>query len=1020
MEAPISSNASTISETSRVSSPLNKVSKRASLAKFTPVDQETISLLNPDYPNATARKYLAFEWKKLSTEEQIILRAKRTKRGIKCDICGLAGYFRENCPNECQSPPPTPSSTDSTPRPKKNKKKSKHQDKDEKEGPKLAYLDFTANSDTTSMKEGDENSSIQSLGVFWGSQAKSLASSSSFGDTEKKKKRRPRPTENYYKEGPSVSLLKQKVDLSTARPDATFRKEELRESDSTLGHFSFYNKAEKNYARNHSELTLQQVMRRLIRLLQTQLQSNIKELESTFDTSLLAPPSNKNQKNFYPEHLFHEDQQLRDYYVKKQSQKKNDNLSYRHQGSLRPIDDLDVVFRGEKTSYDDLYSTRKNAGESIHAKNTWKSVLAKNDILANSDPSLIFKQKKIDKLFENQSKWISLQSTDMKYRNDRFEHLLYMLHAEIEKEHEREGRILLAETRSLEKNVALDLWQERLSSVDLMIKVLHAYHFTAGLEEADFLLFCLEEWKHEGKRRVARFYGGDTSSHHDNATVSTADLTARTSNEEEGEEGKDGDDDTHNHSHVTSSTKKSKKSNSTASNNNNGRRDLVASSTHPYFQDVEYLKKTKRQHDKLREKSKTGTVFTGAANREIVERQKQEQEQKLLELENSVPMRSVETLLKSKTHPLITAVNPNDRMSPNRRMSIMTPAATTGSALESMFAQSKEIATLPSLEEITQQAMKHKEELDEFEEKKQRQRDLMSSSKAHENFTVKRFRHPRELDIEHVAQMKASFRRAGLGNRIRKGNDDDLAMVLPALIPIPKAFDGNSQTISHTGQNIIFKLKKNMVLSNLGYTPQTVVPLYVRNTLLEKEGTSISGDPTQDELAMDRRYAHYVGRPLVRFNPPEAVKEIQDSLLGSSANSEILSTTNGSLQGSSTSLKRGGDKSLKGTISNELIESKFLKNDLSALNESFEEPRRLLQSTVPIYTTKRKSETSKKGTLEVTNIGTVQDERTMRREMKALQKEAKEKNFPMTNSLVRLAFKKDPNLEDLNCLHDEF
>jgi hypothetical protein len=57
---------------------------------------------------------------------------------------------------------------------------------------------------------------------------------------------------------------------------------------------------------------------------------------------------------------------------------------------------------------------------------------------------------------------------------------------------------------------------------------------------------------------------------------------------------------------------------------------------------------------------------------------------------------------------------------------------------------------------------------------------------------------------------------------------------------------------------------------SIGYTPQTVVPLYVRNTLYEKEGTSVMGDPTQEELALDRRYSHYLGRPLVRFNPPSA------------------------------------------------------------------------------------------------------------------------------------------------------
>jgi hypothetical protein len=38
--------------------------------------------------------------------------------------------------------------------------------------------------------------------------------------------------------------------------------------------------------------------------------------------------------------------------------------------------------------------------------------------------------------------------------------------------------------------------------------------------------------------------------------------------------------------------------------------------------------------------------------------------------------------------------------------------------------------------------------------------------------------------------------------------------------------------MSHT------KVKKNMILGDLGYTPQAMLPLYVRSTLLEKNGTT--------------------------------------------------------------------------------------------------------------------------------------------------------------------------------------
>ena len=48
-----------------------------------------------------------------------------------------------------------------------------------------------------------------------------------------------------------------------------------------------------------------------------------------------------------------------------------------------------------------------------------------------------------------------------------------------------------------------------------------------------------------------------------------------------------------------------------------------------------------------------------------------------------------------------------------------------------------------------------------------------------------------------------------------------------------------------------------------------MLPLYVRSTLLEKNGTKIGGDGDQpvEIMNMDRRYSHYIGRSLNRFEP---------------------------------------------------------------------------------------------------------------------------------------------------------
>lgn len=57
----------------------------------------------------------------------------------------------------------------------------------------------------------------------------------------------------------------------------------------------------------------------------------------------------------------------------------------------------------------------------------------------------------------------------------------------------------------------------------------------------------------------------------------------------------------------------------------------------------------------------------------------------------------------------------------------------------------------------------------------------------------------------------------------------------------------------------------------LGYTPQAMLPLYVRNTLVEINGSTAGGDQVQEVMALDRRYSHYIGRPLNRFEPDKSI-----------------------------------------------------------------------------------------------------------------------------------------------------
>jgi hypothetical protein len=953
-------------------------------------ESQLTASLNPDYPNRTARRYLAIEWKRLSHEDQVLLRAKRSRRGIKCIKCGLVGYFAENCPNGCvnhlydhllldddeeeemkekakkralkEKQLLLPSSPSKTKRKEVQKQQQKveemkkieeNSENEDGEDVKRSTVSIISRPDSASFQEVSNVESLESVSLFWGNTLSTVTAPAPKKKKDSKTKRNISSNSLQEAENGSIvlstSLLKvQKLDISSLRQPSTLRLQELQETDleNAQHSFSFYNNCESNYNRNYSELTLQQVMRRVIRLVQSNLSHQTQELESTFDTTLLVPPIAKVTKTFYPSSLMDDEKnrkELREYYLKKEEEneaKKNaSRLAYKSQVSLRPLDELDDFFRGKAgggklgwiscfTSFslifslfsfflsflllvssfvsvsvflslnssfqigknDDIlskyYEIPKNAGQSIHGKNQWKSVLARNDVLANSDPSLLKKQEKINQLFENQSKWIKYQSLHMKHCNDRYEHLVWLIQNEIEKEHEREGKLLMLSAASSssstataasfshvfslskeEKHFAMDLWQERLNSVDLLLKVLQSYKFIAGLEEADFLLYCLTEWKTEAKKRLRH-----PSHHHrpskqqSSSSLLSPSLSVMThsksassmlspnngGNNEGGGIGendeasyKDGDrsvvsNQAHQLQHQQHTKGKHKKSRHLGGNNIN-RKDLVASSTNPYYSDLQFLSSLKRKQQRLQEKSKEGRVFTAAMNRDFIEQEKERHEQILNELEKSQTQQGGEggagktilSIIAKRHEPIETAINPfeDERIRKNEREKELLEGSGEGEGEEGYSYQggSEErsvgnynhnhnkkrmlipyeakatggasslslMSSLPSLEEIQENALKHKEKIDEIEEKKQKQREILAltlrkgrGKVSEEEEEKRRFIHPRDIDAQHIAEAKISFTKAELGNRIRKGNDNDLAMMLPALIPIPAAFDG--------------------------------------------------------------------------------------------------------------------------------------------------------------------------------------------------------------------------------------
>lgn len=157
-----------------------------------------------------------------------------------------------------------------------------------------------------------------------------------------------------------------------------------------------------------------------------------------------------------------------------------------------------------------------------------------------------------------------------------------------------------------------------------------------------------------------------------------------------------------------------------------------------------------------------------------------------------------------------------------------------------------------------------------------------------------------------------------------------------------------------------------------GYTPQRMVPLYVRNSLEEKEGTSKHGDPCKEELAQDRRYSHYLGRPLVRFNPSVDTVDAWSSLSSTSRSKDVASIVEDPPKTSSEEID---DVNL----------------DLAALSLTSKDKKHQAQKL---------------------------DKKT-RKELKKAQEEVR--HLPITNSLVRLVFNNpEPTLSDLKYLDEVF
>lgn len=418
---------------------------------------------------------------------------------------------------------------------------------------------------------------------------------------------------------------------------------------------------------------------------------------------------------------------------------------------------------------------------------------------------MIVKMKEVKELFKSQGEWTRLQKKSMEQTNDKFEHITNLLTIEMKSEHEREAKILsnVGKQRRMEK---INVWQERHAAVDRIMATLKAYNMIGGLDEIDFLIFCLNKWVNKAKDNI------------DQGEVV-----------------------------VTLDDGKKKKKKKTPKNKNTV---VSVHGMNPYEAEImlieRKLKLTRPNFGKYkRDDNVSPTKLSTSAN-----------DGKFVSPSNS-PSGS-------------RAVSPMTVDASNmKEHRLVIPGLSDEHSIISMSGSQ-------SISDSIETALLEKNELDLMKKerlKKEREKDKSSG------LLVVHKEKQQSLDKKAMNKAKSYYKNAGLEDHIRMGNSDDVAYHAPTLIPVPGAFkgDGKDISISHTADQINTKIQNNMILGNLGYTPQNMLPLYVRNTLIEKNGTTSGGDQPQEVMALDRRYSHYMGRPLNRFEPGKGLNSVVET-----------------------------------------------------------------------------------------------------------------------------------------------
>ena len=812
-------------------------------------------------PNESMRKRLADEWSVMSPTDRNVLRAQRAKRGIKCDKCNNVGYYTECCPNKCAFRPDSPDSMDSTP--------------------------------PTSPSEKPPD-----IATLWGDLG--------FG----------------YKP--------EKADLDKVREQQKQQKFYLREEDAKLENYNFLMEGERGYTRTHAELNLHQYMRSMMRALEKQILSNQSKLENPIDDTLLHPPVKIPGENFFPEELSKKYPEYRKYYQAKIQAKESKVKAHMFKGNFKSEEALDNILRGGDTAKRKLlYESDPEAGKrSIHSKLGWKNILCNSDQLASSDPAMIAKDAEVKALFKQQGEWVMLQQHDMEQRNDRYEHFAHVLREEMSKEHARETKMLLAHDKKQERAERAKVWLEKLESVDRIIKTAKLYNISSGVEEVDYLLFSLSTWREDQlrAREDARERRIDLREQYERAgypmpkklwNKTNADIMHKMNNDNGNVT------DMLDPNSLTADDKEVIIDKVGPPPKTQGPYNLQTIVPPPVH---------KKVIPKIKSLDGGGLAATagGASPYELtlgdimthllprtksldeLTKERKEKLQKELEEAAGAGMQYEG----EEGHDDNGAVFEGDSTS-LASSSIVTSNGTLGtdearqhhhhhhhhhhhkekvkSAVETGMNRSENkqyddwVAPAPHVpfahrwRDPGQRAKgKARGQRTQILREKDRAKRLAIARGEYQRAKdvkkkVKQLHMvyqptEREKDLMEMKKVKKAFREAGMGQHIRDGGNDQANLhLMPALIPVPKTFDSNGLDAmnSYTAERIMEQTRMNLRNATSGYTKQAMLPLYVRNTLIEKNGTSLDGDQTQEVLKKDRRYNHTYGRSNAVFERTE-------------------------------------------------------------------------------------------------------------------------------------------------------